>query len=175
MCMGLPGSPSHRAHRGQGSPTAAGSSPAASPAEHRSAGWPGSRERSPQGTSGDEISHGQMQMQLRGSEARGGQGEAAGTPSRTAADTERHGAPARVSGHETSRAFIGSGCNPSASPPALHSFLQIWNRCGAADLPPPSARGWCGRATARGQARHCGRNPGGGTEVPGQPRCLCQR
>lgn len=111
---------------------------------------------------------------LQGLEARGGQGEAAGTPSRTAADTERHGAPARVSGHETSRAFIGSGCNPSASPPALHSLLQIWNRCGAADLPPPLAPGLGlqgdGAAGPRLVARlgTVAETQTGGTEVPGQ-------
>lgn len=89
MCMGLPGSPSHRAHTGQGSPMAAGSSPAASPAKHPSpaAGWPGSWERTPPGTSGDEISHGQMQMHAAGLR---GEGRAGGGCGHTEPDRSRH-------------------------------------------------------------------------------------
>lgn len=147
MCMGLPDFPSHRALSGQGSPTAAGSSAAASLAKHPSpvTGWSGSR--SPRGQAGMKSVMDRCKCRLRGSEVRGGRREAAGTPSRTAAGTKRHGAPAQLSRHETPRAFIRSGCNPSASLPALHSLLQIWNCCGAADLSPPLGRGWGRRGT----------------------------
>lgn len=106
------------------------------------------QEWTPQGTSGDGISCGLMQTHPVGLGGEEPGRDAAGTPSRTAADTKRHCAPAWASGHETSRAFIGSGRNPSA---ALCSLPQSWDCCGAADL--PSARRWGCRGV--GWRWHC--------------------
>lgn len=137
MCTGSPGSPGHRAHAGQPHSRRQLSCGITSEESFPTRGVAREPGADPQGTSRDGISCGRMQTRPAGLGGEESGRDAAGTPTGPRQMPRGTGAPARASRHEASRAFIGSGRNPSA---ALRSLPQSRDRCGAADL--PSARRW---------------------------------